>query len=405
MAKKSVFAQLPVCAVSPHGLLPSPRYQNPGLLRWQGKLWLAYRFHRMDTPTKRSGIGLCEIDPQTGIALGDSQLLPLTNATDTEHHEDCRLFVFNGEPFISLTEMVGYRPGIDYTCVMKYARLKLSRGKWSVLQEWQPRHGNNNGFKKEKNWIFFEHDKKLHCIYATDPEHVILELDGDSVKRKCVSPGPLWQWGHIRGGTPPVDLGDGRMMCVFHSSIPTETPPHYVRYYAAAYTFEKKPPFRVLQISEQPILSGSEEDGHRVDPRYTEGWKPYVVFPCGLVPDKDGWLMSLGINDWQCAIARLRLSDLALGAADGSSFKPRYFKVPNGTVPVRYVDGYQKPVFLHWELVRGGRGCSAGAGYMKAFSAREAVEVSEHPAVTEVTEIEYSKAMRGVPVMTGLFRR
>ncbi|MHB1099861.1 MAG: glycoside hydrolase family protein [Burkholderiales bacterium] len=261
-------------------------------------------------------------------------------------------------------------------------------------EEWQPNYGNNNGFSKEKNWVFFEHDKKLHCIYSTDPEHVILEMDGANVVREYRTKGPLWHWGHMRGGTPPVDMGDGTMMCIFHSSIPTEIPPHYVRYYAAAYTFESKPPFRIISISEQPILSGSEEDGHRVDPRYVEGWKPYVVFPCGLVPDNDGWLVSFGINDWQCAIGRIRRDQLSLGATDGSTFKPRYFRVNNGTIPVRYVDIGQRPVFIHWDVIRAKRGCSAGTGYMKAANAREAVEVSEQPGVVEITESDYQKVMR-----------
>lgn len=392
MSKKSVFAQLEVCAVPPHNLLPSPRCQNPGLLRYGGKLWLAYRYHRMETPTKRSGIGMVEID-ERGHAIGKSQHLPLANPTDSEHHEDCRMFMFRGEPCISFTEMVGYRPGINYTCIMKYARLKLARNKWSVVEEFTPRYGNNNGFSKEKNWVFFEHEKKLMCIYATDPEHVVLEIEGERVVREHKSPGPKWQWGHVRGGTPPVDLGDGRMLAIFHSSIPTEIPPHYVRYYAAAYTFEKKAPFRILQISERPILAGSEEDGHRVDPRYTEGWKPYVVFPCGLIADKNGWLMSLGINDWQCAIARLWPHQMLLGAPDGSSFTPRFFTTPNGTLPVRYVDERQKPVFIHWEIVPNRRGTSAGAGYMRATTSREAVEVSEVPGVSEVTAEDYRRAM------------
>src|SRR5688572_10753366 len=119
MPKKSVFAQIQACAVPPRGLLPSPRYQNPGLLRHAGKLWLAYRYHRMDTPTKRSGIGICEIDARTGEVIGKSQHLPLANITDSEHHDDCRLFTFKGEPYISATEMVGYQPGVNYTCVMK----------------------------------------------------------------------------------------------------------------------------------------------------------------------------------------------------------------------------------------------------------------------------------------------
>jgi predicted GH43/DUF377 family glycosyl hydrolase len=394
MPKKSVFAQMEVCAVPPHGLLPSPRYQNPGLLRFGGKLWLAYRYHRMETPTKRSGIGIVEIDAATGNAVGKSQHLPLANPTGNEHHEDCRLFVFRGEPYISYTEMVGYIPGVNYTCIMEYARLSLKRGKWSVEQEWTPQYGNNNGFAKEKNWVFFEHDKKLHCIYGTDPEHVVLELDGSKVVREYRTKGPSWHWGHVRGGTPPVDLGDGRLLAIFHSSLPTEEPPHYVRYYAAAYTFESKPPFRILQISEQPILAGSEEDGHRTDPRYTEGWKPYVVFPCGLVPDGKDWLLSFGINDWQCAVGRLRADQLLLGAPDGSTYQPRYFRTDNGTRPIRYIDAHQRPVFIRWEVIRTRRGVSAGDGYFKATNPREAVEISEQPGVTEIPQAEFERAMK-----------
>jgi len=394
MPKKSVYAQLEACAVPPRNLMPSPRHWNPGLLRYRNKLWLAYRYHRAETNDARCGIALCAIDEQ-GIPQGPSQLLRFRSSQHGEHHEDCRLFIYRGEPHISYTEMVGYRPGIDYTCMVKYAKLNLSaKGHWTVVDEWRPAYGDNSGFRKEKNWIFFEHANELYFIYATDPNHVVCKVEGDQVVQEFRTPGPQWQWGHIRGGTPPVDFGDGRLMSVFHSSIPTETPPHYVRYYAAAYTFEKKPPFRVLQISEQPFLAGSEEDGHRVDPRYVAGWKPYVVFPCGLVPDRNGWLMSVGVNDWQCAIARITGSQLLLGAADGSSFKPRYFRTANGTLPVRYVDALQYPVFLYWDIVNKRRGCRAGAGYMRAVKAREAVEISEAPNTTEITEAEYLAAMR-----------
>ena len=194
MPKKSIFAQLKASAVPPHKLLESPRYQNPGLFKYAGKYWLAYRYHRMDTPTKRSGIGICEIDVETGEPKSASQRIPLSNPTNSEHHEDCRLFIFNGDPFISYTTMQGYVPGVNYTCVMQHAKLKFAKNKWSVVQEWQPRHGNNTGFAKEKNWVFFEHNKALYCIYATDPEHVVLRIEGDEVVETIKTPGPLWQW-------------------------------------------------------------------------------------------------------------------------------------------------------------------------------------------------------------------
>lgn len=394
MPKKSIYAQLDARAISARNLKPSPRHWNPGLLRYRDRLWLAYRYHRKETPDSRCGIAITELDPATFEPVGSSCRLAFHGPTGTEHHEDCRLFMFRGEPCISFTQMQGYRPGIDYTCVMKYAQLKLSGSRWSVVEEWQPEYGNNAGFAKEKNWIFFEHANDLYCIYSGSPQHLVLKIDGEKVVGEYRTIGPVWNWGPFRGGTPPVNLGDGRMLCIFHSSLPTEIPPHFVRYFGAAYTFESKPPFTPLQVSEMPIMAGSEEDGHKVDPRYVAGWKPYVVFPCGLVPDGDGWLCSLGVNDWQCAVARLRMAELRLGAADGSTFAPRYYRAPNASIPVKYVNGHQQPEFIHWKAVRRKGVCMVPNGIMEVSKPREAAEVSEHPGVEEISREEYERLSR-----------
>ncbi len=393
MAKKSLYAQLDAVAVPSRNLKPSPRHWNPGLLRYRGKLWLAYRYHRKETPDARCGIAVTEIDPTTFEPIGQSSRLAFSGPSGTEHHEDCRLFLFRGEPMISFTEMNGYIPGHDYTCVMKYAKLKLTGVRWSVEDEWQPVYGNNAGYSKEKNWIFFEHAEELYCIYSGAPKHIVLKLNGEKVVQEFVTEGPDWQWGHFRGGTPPADLGDGRMMSIFHSSLATEVPPHFVRYYGGAYTFESKPPFRPLQISQMPLMAGSEEDGHKVDPRYVQGWKPFVVFPCGLVPDGTDWLCSLGVNDWQCAVARIKPEHLKLGAADGSDFTPRYYRAANGTIPVKYVNGQQKPEFLHWTIIRRRGVCAVGQGIMKVIQARAASEVLEHPDVEEITQQDFDRML------------
>jgi hypothetical protein len=174
------------------------------------------------------------------------------------------------------------------------------------------------------------------------------------------------------------------MLTIFHSSIPTEIAPHYVRYYAAAYTFEAQPPFTPRRISTKPLMVGSEMDGHKVDPRYVDGWKPYVVFPCGLIPNGEGWLCSLGINDWQCAIAKLKPSELYLGAANGSDIAPRYFRHPNGSLPVKHIDDSQKRILLHWMIPRAGN-MSISQGVMKCVNPREAQTVAEQPGVEEIT--------------------
>lgn len=376
----------------------SPRCWNPGLLRYRDRLWLGYRYHRADTKDARCSIAICEID-DIGNPTSDSQRLELSDPTGTGHQEDCRFFLFRGEPYVSYTDMVGYQPNVDYTCVMKYARLKLTGKRWSVVEEWKPKYGDNTGFRKEKNWVFFEHANELFCVYKPDPEHIVLRMKDGVVMEEFKTKGPAWQWGTLRGGTSPVDLGDGRMLAILHSSAPVEESgekKHYVRYYGAGYIFEKKPPFRVLEMAETPVVSGSEDHGHVPDPRNAKAWKPFVAFPGGLVRDGDKWLAAFGINDWSCAVGRFTTAQLKLGSPDGSSFRPRYFKVPNGTMAVKYIDSNYKPVFLHWTAIKSGRGCAAGCGYMKAVQPREAVEASEWPSVIEVTADEYASALKNV---------
>jgi predicted GH43/DUF377 family glycosyl hydrolase len=363
------------------------------MFRYKDRLYLSYRYH-LKANNGRCATAICELDAKTFQPKGRSQQLMLSGPTGTEHHEDARLFMFDGEPHVSYTEMRGYRPGVDYTCVMKYARLRLKGGKWEVAKVFHPQYGRNDGRSKEKNWVFFETPDGLHAVYSGNPQHVVLRLKGERVEEVFETPGPVWNFGAVRGGTTPVRQSDGSFLTIFHSSVHTEAPPHFVRYYGAAYTFEGKPPFAPLRISTRPLMVGSEADGHRVDPRYVEGWKPYVVFPCGLVPDGNDWLVSLGINDWQCAVARVRGDGLYLGAANGTDIPPRYFRTTNGSLPVRMRDERGHPMFLHW-CVPLGRVGRAGEGYMKCVNPREAQAVAEMPSVEEIDFQQYDRAQMG----------
>lgn len=368
------------------------------MIRYKDRLWLAYRYHQAEF-AGRCATAIIELDEKTLQPKGRTQRIPLTGATGTEHHEDARLFLIGGEPHVSFSEMRGYRPGIDYTCVLKYARLKLQGTVWKVVDTWLPAYGRNDGRSKEKNWVFFEHDNAVHAVYAGSPEHIVLRLEGDRVTKVYQAPAPVWHFGTVRGGTPPIRQPDGTYMAIFHSSIHTEVAPHFVRYYAAAYTFEGQPPFAPLRISTKPLMVGSEADGHQVDPRYVEGWKPYVVFPCGIVEQHpgspaDGWLVSLGVNDWQCAVARLRADQLHLGAANGTDIPPRYFKRDNGTLPIHvFNDGGRKKI-LEWMVPRNRYGM-VGVGYMVCPNPREAQEVAEFPSVEEIGFAEYDRAVLG----------
>jgi predicted GH43/DUF377 family glycosyl hydrolase len=388
--KPSLFTQLDAVAINAALLKDSPRCWNCGMFRHRERLWLAYRYH-LQEPCSRCAVAICELDAKTLQPCGKSQQVQL-GKSKIAHYEDPRLFEVAGVPYISYTEMSSYEPGKDYRCVMKYSQLKLTSGRWSVVESWQPRYGLNDGKNREKNWVFFDYEGAIHAVYAGRPNHLVLRLNGEQVVTTYDAPGAMWHFGAFRGGTPPVKQADGTMLSIFHSSLPTEIAPHYIRYYAAAYTFEGEPPFAPLRISTRPLMVGSEEDGHRVDPRYVAGWKPYVVFPCGLVPDGPNWLVSLGVNDWACAVARIKADGLHLGAANGSDIPPRYFSADNGSmpVPIRGEDGL--PRHLHWTVVRGRVG-RTGTGYMKCANPMEAQAVAEMAGVTEIKYADWDRAL------------
>jgi predicted GH43/DUF377 family glycosyl hydrolase len=398
--KPSVFTQLEHCTpVGTRLLKPSPRVWNPGLMRYKDRLWMCYRYHLREADG-RCATAITEMDPKTLQPMGPSQRLAFEGPTGTEHHEDARLFLFGGQPYISYTEMRGYRPGVDYVCVMRYAQLRMRGAKWEIVDEWQPEYGSNNGRAKEKNWVFFEHDHAIHCVYADSPKHIVLRLEGEKVVQIYESPGASWHFGPMRGGTNPVRMADGNFLAIFHSSVPSELPPAYVRYYGAAMTFAGKPPFEPLQISTKPIMVGSEVDGHQVDPRYVAGWKPFVTFPAGLVEDGDGWLCSIGVNDWQCAVARLRLPQLLLGAADGTDVPPRYFKRANGSIPVLVMGEHGRRQPVEWIVPRTRNGMTS-PGFMMLTNQRQAQEVSEFVGVEEVGASAYEAAILALSALRG----
>ncbi|MBU2072778.1 MAG: hypothetical protein KKA68_21295, partial [Gammaproteobacteria bacterium] len=152
--KPSLFEQLQAVAIDPTKLKPSPRHWNCGMLRYKNRLWLSYRYH-LKQHAGRIATAIVEIDQKTFQPIGKSQWLKFSGPTGDEHHEDARLFMFRDEPHISFTEMRGYKPGVDYTSVMKYAKLKLRGCKWEVEKVFHPRFGVNDGRAKEKNWVFF----------------------------------------------------------------------------------------------------------------------------------------------------------------------------------------------------------------------------------------------------------
>jgi FkbM family methyltransferase len=133
----------------------------------------------------------------------------------------------------------------------------------------------------EKNWVPFPIGaRRVGLLYSHEPWNVItLDLPPDAPPRfEAVHPGPalVWDYGTIRGGTPPVPHGDDQLLSFFHASqvIGSRTV-----YSVGACAFQATPPYAPVAFTAEPLLLAPYNGGvHRF------GW-PFaisVLFPGGV---------------------------------------------------------------------------------------------------------------------------
>jgi len=216
-----------------------------------------------------------------------------------EQHEDPRI-IQHGPGFL-----LGYCSWLMGARFQAHQALATLDSQWNCVSTLHLRYGNNGpypgaGTGHEKNWTWFIHEGQLHLDYQFSP-HIVVALDDKMRQKECKTPTPLeWKYGHIRGGTPPVKVGD-EYVSFFHSSMPWRQKQN--RYFMGAFAFEAKPPFAVTRITPEPLLAGSDED------RRTLGG-PLVVFPCGAILREETFLATLGVNDQSCAWIEIPLGEL-----------------------------------------------------------------------------------------------
>lgn len=275
---------------------------NPSIIRHDGKFLLAYRWHAQRT--LGTDLQIAEVDETSGSILSDKKLeIPGNLST-----EDPKFFSDGKTLWISYVEAdLSHQP---FTCTTAYGELVEEKDCWKVAHVYRPKFPNHQPM--EKNWVPFFYNGTLHFIYSCQPEHVVVAVEGEKEIARHVSTAPFWPWGVIKGGASPLPYKD-KWLRFFHATLDTEPPPWHRRYYVGAYLMEPTPPFNFVAISREPILRGSEEDSTTAAERnICHHRKPQVVFPGSALVDKDGWLLSLGINDCQCAIAHIKESDLKL---------------------------------------------------------------------------------------------
>jgi predicted GH43/DUF377 family glycosyl hydrolase len=265
-------------------LSADPCHYNSSLIRDDRGLWLIWR---NQDKHGHSTINRAMLDESlrpipTTVGLID---LPLTavDTMGTNQREDPRAFHHNGSTWLSYT---AWRRGATD------AAIALSRldDRWRSAEDVRITYGGNwSPGVMQKNWSFFPHEKTLHFIYYANP-HEVVDLANNQTHKTA---GVLWEHGIIRGGTPPILVGD-RYVTFFHSSRDGDSE-HGRRYYMGAYSFSASPPFTPLALTKAPILKASD-----LDPSVPH--LPLVVFPCGAVHEDGRWIVSLGVNDVSTAL-------------------------------------------------------------------------------------------------------
>jgi predicted GH43/DUF377 family glycosyl hydrolase len=281
--------------------VPNVEFFNPTSLIVNGVEWLVVR--------RRTGEGMGQNDlvafqcDHTGKPVAFIPVNLKNGNYKRQHWEDPRLAFIDGKIWLSYCTFAidGQYYSGAHQQVTQFLEFPPTS---SPASAWSPVYGGNGGSlstldSNEKNWTWFEHDGKPHCLYHLDPITVV-PWNGIDAGVPLTTPGLKWEYGQIRGGSPPI-LRRGKLTVFFHSSLRSDDGNvNHSRYYMGAAELSDKPPFNAISITKEPLLAGSLKDGA----------VKAVVFPGGAHFDGLDWNVVLGVNDLWCARYKVSAKEL-----------------------------------------------------------------------------------------------
>ena len=278
-------------------------YFNPSIIRFPvtGKTWLLVRRAEFIDRLRfgKNSVWAFELDQKIIPARGLKLKFPATS--EDEQFEDPRGVFFENRVYVSACNFIWY--GARWTGA--HQTLGSFKTDWRFDKRYDIPYGKNGtGMGRnsghEKNWLWFFFDGKPHLLYNADPWTVV-ECDSNFLPvKEHKGPSVKWQYGTIRGGTPPVRIGN-EFWTFFHSSVDWNPP--FRRYHMGALCFKAEPPFTPTQLTPHPILTGSQNDV----------WmqrKPLVIFPGGCLFENSKWFIVGGVNDLKCFWAEIPYEDV-----------------------------------------------------------------------------------------------
>lgn len=272
---------------------------NGSIVIFEGKRYMAYRIDTLPW-TVNTKIAFCEMDDSWQPVKETNWMVQLKSCAG--FWEDPRLFIHQGKLHMSYAD--GCQIGIAL----------IDPVKMDVTGNYMIDKPLN--FRMEKNWLFFTHQDQLHAVYQLFP-HVVYQVNGPVITNKTVSQWPMeWKWGkELRGSTCPV-LVDDLWYSFFHSHIeyPVEMKGFLHRqYHLGCYVFENKPPFKVVAMSKEPVISGTY-----IDPTIPHGghhnycfFAMTALFSSRYLPETRGsFLISGGVNDYRIGMFEITMEEL-----------------------------------------------------------------------------------------------
>lgn len=294
-----------------------PHAFNPGIVRWQERLLLSFRIIPDCKQPVNSEIGLVFLDEQF-CPVGEPQLLSLRDEYSIApcRAEDARLIALNDQLYMI------YDDNIELNVSKGGFRVFIAKihydGEHFIAEhiECLKSFENESRDVREKSWVPFQYQEHLLLAYSILPHRIFCpRLDGTGIcdTVACTKSPISWDWGILRGGTPACIEKEG-YLAFFHSSIEMATAysngKKITHYFIGAYLFAHKPPFTLLKISPEPIISKNFYCGTRYKPY----WKPIrCVFPCGYVSnDRYIWIV-YGRDDHEAWLVKLDKKKLLQG--------------------------------------------------------------------------------------------
>lgn len=270
---------------------PENEYFNPALVEWQGSDYLIVRRRQGRIATE----GVNTIEAWQLKQEQPSKRHPLRIENGVKGARDPRAFIRGETLILSFCE---YLEGGFAHQAMTGVRKGFSVEQPIHLAIGQNGDSCETARGHEKNWCPFLHEGFIHISYALcegGHRHVVIQTSGAKPKRIFYGHSLSWPWGTPRGGSCPI-LVDGLFWAFFHSHTPW-----YVgkrRYHMGALAFAAEPPFHVVRMARNPLLSASEMD-------FRNQHAPPCIWPGGAIFRDGKWLIALGVND--CACARVEI--------------------------------------------------------------------------------------------------